>query len=446
MKPLSYEQRILLLAVAAGLPGSLIALILLWTGDYSSRTIWTLGLLIVGLWLGFAISVRHRVAFSLQTLSNLLAAMREEDFSVRARGARRDDAMGEVMIEVNSLSETLREQRLGALEATALLRTVMEEIDVAIFTFDNENKLRLVNRAGERLLARPVERLLGFTAGELGLGASLEGEPVRTMELTFPGGSGRWGMRRGSFRQAGLPHHLLVLSDLSRALRDEERQAWQRLIRVMGHELNNSLAPIQSVAQSLESGLNSLRNEGDDVQPEVNRALMDDMQQGFGIIRSRTEALGRFMAAYSRLARLPAPKLAPVSVKDWISRVTKLETRVKLNIDEGPELTISGDADQLEQLLINLLHNAADAVLECGTQASVGWSTQDSQLDVWVMDDGPGIQNTANVFVPFFTTKPGGTGIGLALSRQIAEAHGGTLTLENRRGRRGCEARLRLPR
>src|SRR6202011_5689052 len=189
MRRLTYERRIQLLAVAAGLPGSSIALILLWTGDYSSRTAWTLGLLIVSLWLGFALSLRQRVVFSLQTLSNLLAALREEDFSVRGRGARRDDAMGEVMIEVNSLSETLREQRLGALEATALLRAVMEEIDVAIFTFDNENKLRLVNRAGERLLARPIERLLGFTATELGLGASLEGDSVRTMELTFPGGS-----------------------------------------------------------------------------------------------------------------------------------------------------------------------------------------------------------------------------------------------------------------
>src|ERR1700719_795934 len=201
MKPLSYERRILLLALGAGLPGSLIAMILLWTGDYSSRTIWTLGLLLVGLWLGFAFSVRHRVVFSLQTLSNLLAAMREEDFSVRARGARRDDAMGEVMIEVNSLSETLREQRLGALEATALLRTVMEEIDLAIFTFDNCKKLRLVNRAGERLLGRPEERLLGFTAEELGLGACLEGEAAHTMELAFPGSSGRWGLRRGTFRQ-----------------------------------------------------------------------------------------------------------------------------------------------------------------------------------------------------------------------------------------------------
>ena len=444
MKRLSYERRIQLLALAAGLPGSAIALLLLWYGDYSSRTAWTLTFLILTLWLGFALSLRHRVVFSLQTLSNLLAAMREEDFSFRARGARPDDAMGEVMIEVNALSETLREQRLGAMEAIGLLRTVMEEIDVAIFTFDNATKLRLVNRAAERLLARPTERLLGFTAGELGLAACLEGEPARTMELSFPGGSGRWGMRRGSFRQGGLPHHLIVLSDLSRALRDEERQAWQRLIRVLGHELNNSLAPIQSVAQSLESGL-----LGTAAVPELQSGpaatILEDMRHGVGIIRSRTEALGRFMAAYARLARLPQPKLAPVSVQDWISRVAKLETQAKVRLVKGPALTISADADQLEQLLINLIHNAADAAHETGGSVQVTWSRNGPYLEVFVLDEGPGISNTANLFVPFFTTKPGGSGIGLVLSRQIAEAHGGNLTLENRRDARGCEARLRLP-
>lgn len=255
MKRLSYERNIHLLALAAGFPGSLIALILLWTGDFSSGTAWTLTLLIVAFWLGFAASLRQRVVFSLQTLSNLLAAIREEDFSLRGRGASSDDAMGEVMIEVNSLSETLRTQRLGAIEATALLRTVMEEIDLAIFAFDDKSQLRLVNRAGERLLDRPTARLIGFTAQELEVAPCLQGAAARTTELHFSGGSGRWGLRRVSFRQGGLPHQLLVLSDLSRTLRDEERQAWQRLIRVLGHELNNSLAPIQSVAQSLEGGL-----------------------------------------------------------------------------------------------------------------------------------------------------------------------------------------------
>jgi nitrogen fixation/metabolism regulation signal transduction histidine kinase len=444
MKRLTYERRLQLLALAAGLPGSLIALILLWTGNYSSSTAWTLTLLIVCFWLGFALSLRHRVVFSLQTLSNLLAALREEDFSFRARGAGREDAMGEVMIEVNALSETLRQQRLGAMEAIALLRTVMEEIDVAIFTFDNENKLRLVNRAGERLLARPSERLLGFTADELGLEACLQGEPTRTMELNFAGGSGRWGMRRGSFRQGGLPHHLIVLSDLSRTLRDAERQAWQRLIRVLGHELNNSLAPIQSVAQGLEAGLQSAI-KASELQNEPGNAILEDLRQGLGIIRSRTEALARFMAAYARLARLPQPKLAPMSVPDWIARVAKLATRIQVKVVDGPAVDISADADQLEQLLINLIRNAVDAALETRGGVEVGWSRQGSQLDVWVLDEGPGITNTANLFVPFFTTKPGGSGIGLVLSRQIAEAHGGELTLKNRADARGCEARLRLP-
>jgi nitrogen fixation/metabolism regulation signal transduction histidine kinase len=444
MRPLNYERRIQLLALAAGFPGSLIAMILLWHGNYSSGAVWTLAFLILSLWLGFACSHRHRVVFSLQTLSNLLAALREEDFSMRARGARSDDAMGEVMIEVNALGEVLRQQRLGAMEANALLRTVMEEIDLAVFTFDNDSKLRLVNRAGERLLGRIEGRLLGSTAEELGLGGCLEGEAAHTMELAFPGGSGRWGLRRGTFRQGGLPHQLVVLTALSRTLRDEERKAWQRLIRVLGHELNNSLAPIQSVAQGLESGLVSAAKSSE-VQSEATVSILDDLRQGLGIIRSRTEALARFMAAYAQLARLPQPKLLPVNVEDWICRSVKLETRVKVIIAKGPEVVISADADQLEQLLINLVRNAADATLETGGTVQVGWSRLGAELEVWVVDEGLGLPNTSNLFVPFFTTKQGGSGIGLVLSRQIAEAHGGELTLKNRSDRQGCEARLSLP-
>jgi two-component system, NtrC family, nitrogen regulation sensor histidine kinase NtrY len=440
MKSLTYEHRIQLLALAAGLPGSLIAILLLWFGDYSSQAAWTLTVFIIIFWLGFATSLRHRVVFSLQTLSNLLAAMREEDFSIRARGARGDDALGEVMIEVNALSHTLREQRLGALEAAALLRTVIEEIDVAIFTFDNSHTLKLVNRAGERLLARPAGRLLGFTAAELGLAGCIEGEAARTVELSFPGGVGRWGLRRGSFRQDGLPHDLIVLSDLSRTLREEERQAWQRLIRVLGHELNNSLAPIQSVAQSMESNLQ--RAQIDTPSSSKIESVLDDLRQGLAIIRSRTEALGRFMAAYARLARLPQPTLAPVDLRELVRRVAELETRVRVRIVEGPPLTISADRDQLEQLLINLIRNAVEAVLETGGDVLVKWSLERPRVQLSVIDDGPGLSNTTNLFVPFFTTKPGGSGIGLVLCRQIAEAHGGSLTLENRHGCRGCEARF----
>ncbi len=439
MKPLTYERRIQFLALATGLPGTLVAMVLLWFGPYTSQTAWTFTILILGLWLGFAVSLQHRVIFSLQTLSNLLAAMREEDFSLRGRGARNDDAMGEVMIEVNTLSETLREQRLGALEATALLRTVMEEIEVAVFTFDSQDQLKLVNRAGERLLARPSERSLGLTASELGLAVCLEGEPARTMELSFPGAAGRWGMRRGSFHQGGSPHHLVVLTDLSRALREEERQAWQRLIRVLGHELNNSLAPIQSVAQSLETGIQRAESSTDE------GSIFVDLRQGLAIIRSRTEALGRFMSAYTQLARLPQPSLASVEFGELVRRVAALERRVPVDLGGGPVVTIQADRDQIEQLLINLIRNAADAASETKGRVRIEWFRSAIHLELQILDEGPGISNPTNLFVPFFTTKRDGSGIGLVLSRQIAEAHGGSLTLENRTDRRGCRAHLLLP-
>jgi nitrogen fixation/metabolism regulation signal transduction histidine kinase len=436
VKELSHEKRVLLLALAAGFPGSAGAVALLFTGDFSPRFQWTFSILIVVLWLGCAFAVKNRVVFPLQTLSNLLAALREGDYSIRGRRAKSEDALGEVMIEVNALGATLREQRLGALEATNLLRTVMAEIDVAIFTFDHERRLRLVNRAGERLLAQPAERLLGRGASQLGLDDCLEGDAARTLQKTFPGGVGRWGMRRGMFREQGLPHHLVVLADLSQALREEERQAWQRLLRVLGHELNNSLAPIRSIAGSLVQLLSR------DPLPED---WHDDMKTGLDVIAGRSLSLSRFMEAYSTLARLPEPKLRPMDAGEWIRQAVSLETRQRVVLVPGPRVAFPGDPDQLSQLLINLIRNAVDAALETGGGVTLGWRKDGSYLEVWVEDDGPGLPTTSNLFVPFFTTKPGGSGIGLVLSRQIAEAHGGALTLENRKAAKGCAATLRIP-
>lgn len=439
-KKLTHERRVLLTTLLSGIPGTSLALILLWTGDFSTKTQWTLTFLVVSMWLGFAFALRERVVYPLQTLSNLLAGLREGDFSLRARGARSGDALGELMREANTLGETLRAQRLGAMEATTLLRKVMEEIDVAVFAFDGEQRLRLVNRGGERLLAQPAERLRGRGAAELGLADCLDGEAARTLQMSFPGGFGRWGMRRTTFREGGLPHQLLVLSDLSRALREEERQAWQRLVRVLGHELNNSLAPIKSIAGSLETMLVREVAAG-----SADDDWLNDMRRGLAVIASRAEALSRFTGAYARLARLPEPTLGPVDVRSWIQRVVGLETRMEVSLVQGPELMIRADGDQLDQLLINLVHNAVDAALEAAGGVRVGWGKKRRALEVWVEDDGPGLPNTTNLFVPFFTTKSGGSGIGLVLCRQIAEAHGGTLTLENRKAERGCEARLRLP-
>ena len=435
---LKFERRITLLALMAGLPAVALCAFLLWYDGYSAQVQWTIDLLLVFLWLGIAFNLKTRIVRPLQTLSNILAAIREGDYSIRGRRALSGDALGEVMLEVNDLGQTLREQRLGAMEATALLRTVMAEIDVAVFAFDGDHRLQLVNRSGEKLLAQPSARLLGRTSDELGLSACLNraDSGPQTMQMVFPGGVGRWDIRRSTFREGGQQHQLLVLTDLSQTLREEERTAWQRLLRVLGHELNNSLAPIKSVAGSLADLMNR--------EPEPVD-WRDDMHRGLAVISSRADSLARFVESYSKLARLPPPRLEPLKIGVLVSRVASLETRLPVNVVSGPELVVQGDDVQLEQLLINLVRNAVDASMETRGGVEVGWQQKNGQVEVWIRDEGPGLASTANLFVPFFTTKAEGSGIGLVLSRQIAEAHGGTLTLENRQQLRGCEARLRLP-
>jgi signal transduction histidine kinase len=166
------------------------------------------------------------------------------------------------------------------------------------------------------------------------------------------------------------------------------------------------------------------------------------------VIRARSESLERFMGAYAQLARLPPPKRRAVTVRAMVERVVGLETRVTVDLAPGPDRTVDADPDQIEQALINLLRNAAEAAAETGGRVCVSWTRPDEPgdwLDVTIDDEGPGLPTTGNLFVPFFTTKASGSGIGLVLSRQIAEAHGGSLILENRRDARGCRARLRLP-
>jgi len=427
---------VLWLSLLTGLPGFALGMGLLWTGDLPRAYRWLLTLAAAALWLAFAAALRRRVVHPLQTLANQLGALRGGDFALRARGARADDALGLAMLEANALSATLREQRIGAMEATALLRKVIEEIDVAVFAFDEEVRLRLVNRAGERLLGRPRERMLGLGAAEVGLAFALEGEALRTLDHAFPGGSGRWQIRRDPFRQGGRRHRLLVISDLSRALREEERQAWQRLIRVLSHEINNSLAPIQSIAGTLHA-LASRQPPPED--------LGEDLLRGLDVIGVRARSLGAFMAEYARLARLPPPTPRPMEVGDWVRHAAGLETRVEVSVVPAPPVEIRADRDQLDQLMINLLRNAADAALETGGGVRAGWAPHGDTVEIWVEDDGPGLPQTANLFVPFFTTKPNGSGIGLVLSRQIAENQGGTLTLRDRVDARGCIATLVLP-
>ena len=440
---LLYEKRVALFAILAALPGLAFGTVLIWTRPWSQDVKISLTVLELFLWLVLTIALLEQVVHPLQTLSNVVGALREEDYSFRARGAARNDAMGELALEINSLADILTEQRLQTIEANALLRRVVEEIDAPLFTFDPDHVLRLMNAAGERLLQQPAARLLGNSASDLGLDACFEAANETLVALPYSAPNARWMLRRRSFRQSGVPHTLIVLSDVSRALREEERSAWQRLIRVLGHELNNSLAPIISIAGSLSSRL---------PLPELPEAQNADFQRGLGIIEARTAALHRFLQSYRRLATMPSPTLQPTPLRPLFERVAALETRLPVRIDSDGELALMLDPDLIEQMLINLVRNAVDAALEQAQSAQTGdpevtmrWEKTNGKVALIVDDNGIGLLNPSNAFVPFYTTKPGGSGIGLVLSQQIVEAHGGSIELVNRPDARGCRVKVTLP-
>ncbi|GJG88999.1 hypothetical protein tb265_41800 [Gemmatimonadetes bacterium T265] len=465
----SHATRVTLGVLAAGAPGVAAAWWLAWRagtragpggapGATLAAAAATLAL-VAG-----AAAVRARVERPLQTLANLLAALRAGDFSMRGRppdlaGAARstapraDDALGLALLEANRLADTLRGERLGARESAALLRRVLATVDVALFAFDQDGRLRLANPAAARLLARSGDAAIGETAAALGLDVFLadagRGAGPQVVSAAFPGGGGRWEVRTGAFRQDGRPHRLLVVTDLSETLRAEERLAWQRLVRVLSHEINNSLAPIKTIAGSLARRARRALADGDAgaLDPAATA-------RGLDTVADRADALARFVGAYARLSRLPPPARRPVDVGAWVARTAALEPRLPVDVrpapGAAPPVLVDADPDQLDQLLINLVRNAADAALETGGGVRVLWEADGAApapVRVAVEDDGPGLAATANLFVPFYSTKPDGSGIGLALARQIAEAHGGTVTLANRDdGARGCRAVVTLPR
>ena len=432
MTSANYAAKIYRYVFAAALPSLMIAVTLIWQTDLSSYGKMLISLLLFVSVFGFAWAVRSQINYQFQTLSNLVEAIHLGDFSLRGSRNNDDDALSELIAQINKLAESLRLQRLASQEAYRLLDKVISEINVAIFAFDGQDNVKLANKAAIKLMGLSQDNIVGVSAYDLGLAELIAEKGSQVIEHQFSAGKGRWQVRCDGYIDEGVERKLLFIHDVKQVLRDEELKAWKNIMRVISHEVNNSLYPVSSLSQTLLTVVNQTPRESD---------WLEDVNQGLNIIIQRSERLNEFIKRYAKVAKLPLPNKQPVEVTPVIERACRLFEREQVQIQtNNDDRVLFIDPAMFEQVLINLIKNG----IEAGSKVQISWQQENDNFILSICDDGPGIEKASNLFVPFYSTKPNGSGIGLVLSRQIIEAHSGDLSLINR-AEGGCCAQISLP-
>jgi len=430
----NFSQKIFTLTLAASIPSYVCCLIFLWLIDYSVYAKVLLTTLLSLSVFGFAWLIKQQLQFQFQTLSNLVEAIRGGDFTLRGKKRADNDPLTELTGQINLLSASLSEQRVASEEAYRLLDKTIAHINVAIFALDANNKIKLANPAAGRLFSCNFLQLFGQSAESLALTTFFTGEQTQLLEHTFPGGSGRWQIRLDSYRDKGIQGKLLFITDLKTVLREEELKAWKNLIKVISHEVNNSLYPISSMSQTLAKLVN---------REPLAEDWKEDLSEGLSVIGERANNLTDFIKRYAKVAKLPEPNKQIFSMSQLIAHTAIIQSNPQdIIIDESSNqnMELFADRSMIEQVMINLLKNA----LEAGAPVELSWGENKQSQWLIILDHGQGIKNTANLFVPFYSTKPTGSGIGLVLCQQILDKHQGRLTLENSK-HAGCLVKVTLP-
>ena len=420
-------------------------LLLLWVMAYADISIWLI--LLTGLIGSLVIlytsyMVYQKIAYQFRSVSNLLEALIQGDYSLRARSHKQGGAFDELVEAINGLAQRLSHERWQSVESQLLLRTIIDHIDVAIVALTQTNDIRFANPAAVQLLQieqspneqSPSQQTL---LQQLAFVRELTSGCHQVVELSLGYRQGRFNVYVEEFREAGQQHKLLFITDIRHLLRSEERKAWQNLVRVISHEINNSLSPIASISQTLKR---LQERQGD------SETIAASLHEGLDIISERALGLSQFVDSYKQLARLPEPAVQQFSLRTLLEKVAALFNHAAIVIETPGDLLLSLDPVQFEQVLINLLKNGLEANALCNSDSpiQIRWALGHQFFTLNICDRGSGISNPDNLFVPFYTTKKQGSGIGLVLCRQIIEAHQGHLSLHNRNGG-GCCACIELP-
>jgi len=432
-----FEAHLIRLVLLASLP---LLLLLLWMMVLANISIWLI--LLTGLFGSLMIlyasySIYQKISYQFRSISNLLEALIQGDYALRARSDQSGGALDELVSAMNDLAQGMSQQRWESVESQLLLRTIIEHIDVAIIALTQNNQIRFSNPAADHLLQLHNPSSNQQLLQQLAFVQELTSGCHQLVELSLGYQQGRFNVYIEEFRDAGKQHKLLFITDMRSLLRTEERKAWQDLIRVISHEINNSLSPIASISQTLKRLIER------DVRGET---LAEDLREGLHIISERAIGLSQFVESYKQLAKLPEPQIQPLAIRPLVEKIVALFNHTAIEIETEINFTLQLDPIQFEQVLINLIKNAVEATALTNPSSiiKIRWAVSHQFFKLDICDQGTGISNSNNLFVPFYSTKKQGSGIGLVLSRQIIEAHNGRLTLSNQDSG-GCCASIELP-
>lgn len=429
-------QKLILLACLPSLGVALIAMVMAGLSPY---LIGFIALVLILIIVHCVVSGAYHSDYQIRTLSNLIEAMIDGDYTLRGR-VQSNPAFEELLVLINQLADTLQRHRLAAEESQLLLDKIMEQMDAMVFAINPDHRIEMQNGSARKLLFRnqPVDQPLDWQASGLAVLRDVQQSGVVTLDAKEL--KGEFFLFKDRFISDNQEHDLYLLTRADRLLREKEREAWQNLLRVLGHEVNNSLTPIATFSRSM---LRKLHNK-------PGHETIETFEEGLTIIRERAESLSAFINSYSELSRLPAPQKTPV---DWYQRLLRLADLIpgcsttSHVVDSSIKTTpVFADPQQLDQVFINLLRNASESMASVATKTiELDAQREQNWLHVMIRDRGVGIANESNLFVPFYTTKASGSGIGLVLCRQIVMNHDGHLSIRNREDGDGAEAIVSLP-